>query len=99
MTTTPETHVAGRDREPAVETVTSAPVLITEQAVLFGTAAAVRARPTTTRRWTEATSIVLGPIHRMLATLASDARPARRHYPKRYAYLEHACLAREMDRL
>lgn len=99
MTTTPEAHVAGRDREPNDEAVTSAPGLITEQEVVFATAAAVRTRPTTTRWWTEATLVVLGAIHRMFATLASNARPGRRHYPKRYAYLEHACLAREMDRL
>jgi hypothetical protein len=100
MTTTPETHVAGRDREPILESATSAPVLVTEQEVVLATAAAaVRTRPTTTRWWTEATSVVLEAIHRMFATAASGARPARRHYPKHYTFLEHACLAREMDRL
>jgi hypothetical protein len=99
MTTTPETHVAGRDREPILESVTSAPVLITEQEVAFGTAAAVRTRPMTTRWWTATTSVVLAAIHRMVATVASGAGPARRHYPKHYTFLEHACMAREMDRL
>lgn len=99
MTTTPEAHVAGRDREPTLEAATSAPLLITEQEVAFGTAAAGRTRPTTTRWWSETTSVALGAIHRMFATVASGARPARRHYPKRYTFLERACLAREMDRL
>jgi hypothetical protein len=99
MTTTPETHVAGRDREPILESATSAPVLITEQEVAFGTAAAVRARPTTPRWWTATNSVVLGAIHRMVATVASGAGPARRRYPKHYTFLEHACMAREMDRL
>jgi hypothetical protein len=35
----------------------------------------------------------------MFPTSTPDARPARRHYPKRYVFLEHSCLAREMDRL
>jgi hypothetical protein len=100
MTTTPETPVAGRDRKATVEAATSAPVLITEQEVAFATAAAaVRTSPITTRWWTEATSVVRAALHRMFTTVASDARPARRHYPRRYTFLEHACLAREMDRL
>jgi hypothetical protein len=30
---------------------------------------------------------------------ASEKPPARRHYPKRYGYLENALMSREMDRL
>ena len=48
---------------------------------------------------TEATSVVVAAIHRMFATSAPDARPAHRHYPKHYGFLENSCLAREMDRL
>jgi hypothetical protein len=99
MTATPEARVTRRGGEPILESVTSAPVLITEQEVAFGTAAAVRTRPTTTRWWTATTSVVLGAIHRMVATVASGAGPARRRYPKHYTFLEHACMAREMDRL
>ena len=99
MTTTPEAHFAGRDHEPTLEAVTRAPALITEQEVAFSTAAAVRARPTTTRWCIAATSVVLGAIQRAFATVASGARPARRRYPKRHTFLERACLAREMDRL
>jgi hypothetical protein len=99
MTATPKARVTQRDGEPILESVTSAPVLITEQEVAFGTATAVRARPTTPRWWTATNSVVLGAIHRMVATVASGAGPARRHYPKHYTFLEHACMAREMDRL
>jgi hypothetical protein len=100
MTATPEARVTRRDGEPILESATSAPVLVTEQEVVLATAAAaVRTRPTTTPWWTEATSVVLVAIHRMVAAVASGAGPARRHYPKHYTFLEHACMAREMDRL
>jgi hypothetical protein len=88
MTTTPETYAGARDREPTVEAVSHAPVLITEHEILVGTAVAVRTRPTTMPWCTEAMSIVVRAIHPMFATLASDARPARRVYPKRYVFLE-----------
>jgi hypothetical protein len=98
MTTTPETYVGAPDGEPALEALSPAPILITEQEVVFSTAAAVRARPTM-RRCTEAISLVVRTIHQTFATSAPDARPARRDYPKHYLFLERACLAREMDRL
>jgi hypothetical protein len=98
MTSTPEIDVGAPDAEPRLQAVSHAPILITEQQVALGTAVAVRARPTTTHRWTDATD-VLAAIHRMFATSAPAARPARRHYPKRYAFLEHSRLARETDRL
>ncbi|MGH3678090.1 MAG: hypothetical protein ACRDU5_20615 [Mycobacterium sp.] len=60
------------------EVVTAAaPALITEQEVLFGTAAAV-AVPSAKR---------------------NRPRDVRRHYPKRYSYLEDSLMSREMDRL
>jgi hypothetical protein len=99
MTATPQAHVTRRDGEPILESVTSATVLVTEQEVAFATAAAVRTRPTTARWWIATISVVLGAIHRMVAAVASGAGPARRHYPKHYTFLEHACMAREMDRL
>jgi hypothetical protein len=98
MTTTPETYVGAPDGEPALDALSAAPILITEQEVVFGTAAAVRAR-TTMRRCTEAISLVVRAIPQMFATSASNVRPARRVYPKRYLFLERACLGREMDRL
>jgi hypothetical protein len=99
MTATPETHVGAPGIEPTLEAVSRAPILITEQEVVFGTAVAAPPRPTTTHWWTEATSVVVAAIHRMFATSAPDARPAHRHYPKHYVFLENSCLAREMDRL
>jgi hypothetical protein len=99
MTTTPETYVGAPDGEPALEALSAAPILITEQEVVFGTAAAVRARPTTMRSWTKATSVALAAVRRMFATPIPDTRQARRHYPKRYVFLEHSCMSREMDRL
>jgi hypothetical protein len=71
----------------------SAEVLITEQEVLFGTAAALPARrESITRRF-----VVL--MRRMLAASAHASRPPRRDVPKRYEFLESALMGREMDRL
>ena len=74
--------------ELAPETVSRTPILITEQEVAFSTAAAVPVQPTTTRWWTQTSRVILLAIRRMF-----------RHYPSRLSYLEHSCMAREMDRL
>jgi hypothetical protein len=66
--------------------VKPAPTLITEQEVLFATAAAVR--PPTTRWW-----------RRMFVTIGAAARPPQPHYPRRYDFIEDARMAREMYRL
>jgi hypothetical protein len=79
--------------------VSPAPVLISEHEVVLGTAVALRARPTTRRRWFEATHVLLAAVQRSLAPSKPEGRPVRRDYPKRYAYLENACMAREMTRL
>jgi hypothetical protein len=79
--------------------VSPAPVLISEQDVVLGTAVALRARPTTRRRWFEAINVLRAAMQRSLAPSTKEDRPVRRDYPKRYAYLENACMAREMDRL
>jgi hypothetical protein len=76
-----------------------APVLITEQEVVLSTAVALRAQPTTRRRWFEPINVLLAARQRSLAPSTKEDRPVRRDYPKRYAFLENACLAREMDRL
>jgi hypothetical protein len=73
--------------EPAVEEVSQAPILITEQEVAFSTAAAEPARPAKARRWIAA-----------LRAMFED-RPKRQHYPARLTFLEHAAMAREMERL
>jgi hypothetical protein len=79
--------------------VSPAPVLISEHEVAVGTAVALRAQPTTRRRWFEATHVRLAAMQRSLAPSTREGRPVRRAYPKHYAYLENACMAREMNRL
>jgi hypothetical protein len=79
--------------------VSPAPVLISEQEVVLGTAVALRARPITRRRWFEAINVLRTGVPRSLAPSTQKARPVRRDYPKRYTFLENACMAREMDRL
>jgi hypothetical protein len=78
-------------RPPALETEAQQPVLITEQEVVFGTAATVRPR-----------SIPI--THRMVGVLravgaALRPPPPRPHYARRAYYLEYAAMSREMDRL
>jgi hypothetical protein len=75
-------------------------VLITEQEVVLGTAAALQARPATRRRrWIEATSAFLAAVEHALVSPTEDARPKRHDYPKHYSWLENAAMAREMHRL
>ena len=79
--------------------VSPAPVLISQQEVVFGTAVALRARPTTRRRWFEAINVLRTGVRRSPAPATQKGRPVRRDYPKRYTFLENACMARAMDRL
>jgi hypothetical protein len=79
--------------------VLPAPVLISEHEVALATAIALRPRPTTRRRWFGATHVLLAVMRRSLVPSTQEGRPVRRDYPKRYTFLENACLAREMDRL
>ncbi len=85
--------------EAAEQPVSRAPVLISEHAVALGTAVALRGRSTTRRRWVDATHVLLVAMHRSLMPSTQDSRPARHNYPKRYAFLENASMARAMDRL
>ena len=63
--------------------------LITEQQVLFSTAAA---RPTRVSRWAVA--------RRSLSALFTESRPpAQRYVARRFVYLENAIMGREMYRL
>jgi hypothetical protein len=73
---------------------TDTAALITEQQVLFASAAALAPAP--------------AKHHHVAQELASAVRAmfvrperphARRHYPQRYAYLESSAMSREMDRL
>ncbi len=79
--------------------VAPAPVLITEHEVALGTAVALRARPTTRRRWLGAPQLLLAALNRRPAPSTQDGSPTRRSYPQHYAFLENACLAREMEHL
>ena len=79
--------------------VSPAPVLISEHEVALGSAVALRARPTTRRRWFEPINVLLAAMRRPPGPSTHEDRPVRRDYPKRYAYLENACMAREMHRL
>ena len=91
--TTPELA----SRPAAVETPPRTPVLITEQQVLFATAAAVPLQPDRTgRRWTEA---VLAFLTAAFVKADNASQPKRRHYPSRHDYLEDSRMAREMMRL
>jgi hypothetical protein len=71
--------------------------LITEQQVLFSTAAAVPVP--STRWWTRATRVVAVTMRRIFVTPEADAQPKRRHYPPRATWLEDSRMAREMHRL
>ncbi len=84
---------------PALEAVSPAPILIIEQEVVFSTAAAMPLRPKTIHWWSEMTGVAFGAVHRMFLSSTPDARQPRQYYPKRYEFLEHSCMAREMDRL
>jgi len=77
---------------PSVE-VSSTEVLITEQEVVFSTAAAVGVhRENIGRR-------LAAIMRRLFATSTDASRPRPRHYPKRYEFLDQALMSREMDRL
>jgi hypothetical protein len=74
-------------------TVPDTTVLITEQQVLFGTAAAVAPRR---RRRLGALGQAIGAI---FERPAGAHRPPRPHYPVRHTFLEHSAMTREMRRL
>jgi hypothetical protein len=76
---------------PTLVTKPEPPVLITEQEVMLGTAAAVQPSSTPiTRRMIK----VLGVVGAALRP-----PPPRPHYDHRAAYIERAAMSREMDRL
>lgn len=94
---TPDAEVVLEAPSPLAEVEAKpAPTLITEEEVVFSTAAAVR--PSSTRWWTRAVRVLVGPT-RMSVTTAADSRPKRRHYPPRLDFLEDSRMAREMLRL
>jgi hypothetical protein len=70
--------------------------LITEQQVLFATAAAVALPRVQPGRWAAAVKSV---SHAMSALAAASRPPAPRYQARRYEFLENALMSREMDRL
>ena len=83
-----------------IETTPRTPVLITEQQVLFATAAAVPLQPAkTSRNWTETVRAIGASLSAAIVTSSNDTRPKPRHYPSRNHYLEDSRMAREMLRL
>ena len=100
MTTTPETSaetldVVSLDTETTLEPVSPTPVLISEQEVVFSTAAAALVPPATTHRhWPGATLFAV--VHRIHVALP-EPRPI---YPRREAsYFEAARMSRQMDHI
>ena len=94
IATTFETPDSGPSATAVTATSAEGQALVTEQQVLFSTAAAVALpQPTKTRRFSDAVQAVAG-------WLASAAKPpARPVYPKRHVWLENSLMTREMDRL
>ena len=83
------------ERAAGDEVAPRTPVLITEQQVLFATAAAVPLRPTK-RHWIETARAVLLTA---FVVSSNEKRSKRRRYPSRMDYLEDSRMAREMTRL
>jgi hypothetical protein len=83
-----------------VEAMPHTPVLITEQQVLFATAAALPLQPTKTgRRFAEALRAIGASAKAAFVASGDDARPKSRRHPPRHDYLEESRMAREMLRL
>jgi hypothetical protein len=96
-TSNPELDESSERLATSHPTSTETQALITEQQVLFSTAAAVALPPAKTRRWSDTVSAVGTALRAMFA--ASEKSPARQHYPKRHVWLDNALMSREMDRL
>ena len=76
---------------PILVTEPEPPVLISEQEVMLGTAAAVRPRST------QITRQMINALHVVGAALRPP--PPRPYYARRAYYLERAAMSREVDRL
>ena len=91
ITGTQPTVSKNLSQPPTLVTEPEAPVLISEQEVMLGTAAAVRPRST------QITRRMINALHVVGAALQPP--PPRPHYALRAYYLERAAMSREMDRL
>jgi hypothetical protein len=81
----------------SVPASTETQALITEQQVLFSTAAAVALPQAKTRRWNDTVHAVRTALRAMFSE--SEKPDARQHYPKRHVWLDNALMSREMGRL
>jgi hypothetical protein len=82
--------------KPADAPASTTSVLITEEEVLFATAAGVPLQPAKSgRRWT---GVVGAAVRAMFASSTAEPRE-RRHYPPRNDFLESSRMAREMHRV
>ena len=97
MSQLPKTFEATRDvvhdaqRTVVTDGTAAAPVVITEQEVMFGTRAALPSRTASAPRR------FIDVIRAAVASL--QLPPPRRHHPVESGYLERSRMAREMDRL
>jgi hypothetical protein len=92
-------EVAPEARAASTE-VSPAPVLVTEEQVLFSTAAAVALPRPKSHRFLRAFHVVAGALRHDFATTAERPHRERRHYPPRSSsYFDRSATARAMYRL
>ena len=83
---------------PSVPSVAPAPdtsTLITEEQVMFSSAAVLAPAPS--RRWSHPAHEVADAVRAMFAR-PEKPRARRQDYPQRFGYLENSLVAREMSR-
>ena len=80
---------------PSVAPSPETSALITEDQVMFSSAAALAPAPS--HRWSDAAHEVTAAVRAMFTR--PEKPRARRHYPQRFGYLENAAMSRAMDRL
>jgi hypothetical protein len=85
-----------REKLVSSESSTETQALITEQQVLFSTAAAVALPPARTHWWSDSVHVAVSAVG---SWFASAVKPPKPIYPKRRVWLENAMMSREMDRL
>ena len=90
----PERDVSREKLVSSQQIPTGTQTLITEQQVLFNTAAAVA--PSKTRGWSDTMVTLASAVGSWFAGAATPPTPV---YPKRRVWLENALMSREMDRL
>jgi hypothetical protein len=77
-----------------------APVLITEQQVLFSSAASVAVPPTPARRWIKPIRLATTAVRQLFVSRKATPRSATAHYPPRTrSYYDSSLSGRERFRL